>query len=67
MGTPLRAVKSAAQAHTPRLIPGNKYLLESAPCPAGETVEYRLNSIDGLDMHFFQMASPALGLFMEVS
>lgn len=49
----------------PNLIPGNKYTLASAPCEAGQRVGYKADSLNGLDITFFQMASPALGLFLE--
>jgi glucan endo-1,3-beta-D-glucosidase len=51
----------------PLLQPGNKYLVASAPCEAGQQVSYKAESLNGLDFSFFQMTSPALGLFMEIS
>ncbi|KAL5419134.1 hypothetical protein PMIN06_005365 [Paraphaeosphaeria minitans] len=49
------------------LQPGNKYTIASAPCEAGQQVSYKAESLNGLDLSFFQMTSPALGLFMETS
>ncbi|KAF1979201.1 glycoside hydrolase [Bimuria novae-zelandiae CBS 107.79] len=57
-GTPVGAVLA--------LQSGNKYTVASAPCEAGQKVSYRVDSLDGLDMSFFQMTSPALGLFIEM-
>jgi glucan endo-1,3-beta-D-glucosidase len=57
---------STLVGNVPRLTPGNKYTLASAPCETGQTVGYRIDSAGGLDLQFFQMISPALGLFMEV-
>ncbi|KAF1961489.1 glycoside hydrolase [Byssothecium circinans] len=52
----------------PRLLPGNKQLIESGPCAAGKQIGYRVDSVGGLDMTFFQMSGPAaIGLFVEVS
>ncbi|KAJ4289619.1 hypothetical protein N0V90_010948 [Kalmusia sp. IMI 367209] len=51
----------------PVLQPGNKYTIASGPCEAGQQVGYKADSQNGLDMNFFQMTSPALGLFMEMS
>lgn len=51
----------------PVLQPGHKYTITSAPCEAGQQVSYRADSLNGLDMNFFQMTPPALGLFMEIS
>lgn len=49
----------------PALKPGNKYTIASVPCEAGQQVGYKADSLNGLDLSFFQMTSPALGLFME--
>jgi glucan endo-1,3-beta-D-glucosidase len=51
----------------PLLQPGNKYTIASAPCEGGQQVSYKADSLNGLDFSFFQMTSPALGLFMETS
>ncbi|KAF2443499.1 glycoside hydrolase family 17 protein [Karstenula rhodostoma CBS 690.94] len=51
----------------PALQPGNKYTIASAPCEGGQHVSYKADSLNGLDLSFFQMTSPALGLFMEAS
>ncbi|KAJ4348657.1 uncharacterized protein N0V89_010035 [Didymosphaeria variabile] len=51
----------------PALQPGNKYTIASAPCEAGQQVSYKADSLNGLDMSFFQLTSPALGLFMETA
>ncbi|KAL1602525.1 hypothetical protein SLS60_005941 [Paraconiothyrium brasiliense] len=49
----------------PALQPGNKYTIASTPCQAGQQVSYKADSLNGLDISFFQLTSPALGLFME--
>jgi glucan endo-1,3-beta-D-glucosidase len=49
----------------PTLISGNKYTIASAPCEAGKRVGYKADSLNGLDLTFFQTVSPALGLFLE--
>lgn len=51
----------------PGLQPGNKYTVASAPCAAGQQIGYKADSLDGLDISFFQMTLPALGMFMEQS
>lgn len=51
----------------PAIQPGNTYTIASAPCEAGQQVSYKADSLNGLDIDFFQMTSPALGLFMEIS
>jgi glucan endo-1,3-beta-D-glucosidase len=44
--------------------PNNQYAIVSMPCEAGQRVAYQVDSVGGLNMDFFQMTSPALGLFM---
>lgn len=61
------AARSDVVGAVPALQPGNKYTIASAPCGSGQQVTYRADSLDGLDMDFFQMTSPALGLFMEAA
>lgn len=51
----------------PNIQPGNKYIIASAPCDAGQQVSYKADSLNGLDVSFFQMTSPALGMFIETS
>lgn len=58
-------VGGTAVGALPAILPGNKYTIASGPCEAGQRVSYRADSVNGLDMDFFQMTSPALGLFME--
>ncbi|KAF2742915.1 hypothetical protein M011DRAFT_252201 [Sporormia fimetaria CBS 119925] len=41
-------------------------LVTEFPCPAGRTVGYRVDSINGLDLGYFQMVRPASGLFVRV-
>jgi glucan endo-1,3-beta-D-glucosidase len=48
----------------PSIQPANQYTISSAPCEAGQKVAYQVDSVGGLTMDFFQMTSPALGLFM---
>jgi glucan endo-1,3-beta-D-glucosidase len=45
----------------------NRYSIVTVPCAAGQRVAYKLDSAGGLEMNFFQMTTPALGLFMSVS
>ena len=47
--------------------PGYQYNIASAPCEAGQSVGYQVDSLYGLDMDWFQMTNPPLGLFMLVS
>lgn len=47
--------------------PGYQYNLDSVPCEAGQRVGYQVDSLYGLDMDWFQMTNPPLGLFMLVS
>lgn len=46
---------------------GNQYNIANAPCEAGQKIAYQVDSTGGLSMHFFQMTSSALGLFLSVS
>lgn len=41
-----------------------QYNVGREPCAAGQRVAYLVESVEGLAMDFFQMTSPALGLFM---
>lgn len=41
--------------------------VSSAPCEAGTTVGYRADALGALDLQYFQMTSPAAGLYMTVS
>lgn len=45
---------------------GTRHDITSMPCEVGHPVAYRVDSIGGLNMDFFQMSSPALGLFITV-
>ncbi|KAI4638259.1 hypothetical protein J4E93_010258 [Alternaria ventricosa] len=47
--------------------PAHQYNVASFPCESGQRVSYQVDSINGLDMNWFQMTYPALGLFMLVS
>jgi hypothetical protein len=47
--------------------PARQYNVASFPCEAGQQVRYQVDSIGGLDMNWFQMTYPALGLFMLIS
>lgn len=44
--------------------PARQYIIDSAPCDAGQRVGYQVDAIAGLTMDFFQMTSPPLGLFV---
>jgi hypothetical protein len=50
----------------PMVLPAHQYNIASFPCEAGQRVGYQVDSIGGLDMDWFQMTYPALGLFMQV-
>jgi glucan endo-1,3-beta-D-glucosidase len=50
----------------PMVLPAHQYNIASFPCEAGQRVGYQVDSIGGLDMNWFQMTYPALGLFMQV-
>ena len=56
---------STSVGSVPQVMPGNKYVIQSGPCEYGQLVGYRVDSTSGLDLQYFQMTSPALGLFME--
>lgn len=43
-----------------------QYNIANFSCEAGQRTAYQVDSIGGLDMNFFQMISPPLGLFMSV-
>jgi glucan endo-1,3-beta-D-glucosidase len=46
---------------------GHGYTITSGPCGPAKTVGYRIESVNGMDMQFFQSMSPSLGLFITVS
>jgi glucan endo-1,3-beta-D-glucosidase len=50
----------------PTVAPASQYNIASFPCEAGQRVGYEVDSINGLNMNWFQMTYPALGLFMQV-
>jgi hypothetical protein len=56
---------SSVVGSVPQLLPGNKYVIQSGPCEYEQLVGYRVDLSSGLDLQFFQMTSPALGLFIE--
>ena len=60
-------VYSTIVGSVPSVQSANRYSIVSVPCAAGQRVAYQLDSAGGLDMDFFQMTTPALGLFMSVS
>ena len=47
--------------------PNNTYSFASAVCPFGSTVSYRLDSVGGLNLTWFEEIDPAAGLFVSVS
>lgn len=49
------------------LTPGQGYVISSALCEAGKTVGYQIAAVGGLDLHYFQLVKPALGLFVTIS
>ena len=51
----------------PGIQSGNKYTVARGPCATGERIGYKADSLDGLDINFFQMTLPTLGLFLETS
>lgn len=46
---------------------GQGYPIASFPCEADKVIGYRIDSINGLNMSWFQMVAPAAGIFMTVS
>lgn len=46
------------------LAQGRGHLISSGPCEAGKTVSYQVSAVGGLDLHYFQLVNPALGLFV---
>ena len=52
----------------PNASPGNNYVVTTGPCPAGETVGYRVDSSGGLALEYFQedSASGPIGLYITV-
>lgn len=49
------------------LQPGQQYSIATMPCEASQRVAYQVDSISGLNMDWFQMINPPLGLFMLVN
>jgi hypothetical protein len=43
------------------------HLVSSAPCEAGKILGYKADALGATDLQYFQMTSPAAGLFMTVS
>ncbi|KAF2204364.1 glycoside hydrolase [Delitschia confertaspora ATCC 74209] len=50
----------------PQLNKGQFYKVATLPCQSG-TIGYKVDSLDGLNMQFFQVNAPPLGLFVMVS
>jgi glucan endo-1,3-beta-D-glucosidase len=50
-----------------QLRPGQRYTVSTAACQAGQGIGYELESIGGLDLRFFQLQIPPLGLFITAS
>jgi len=65
--TASNAGPSTPVGSVPQLSLGQGHPISSAPCEAGKVVGYRIDSQNGLDMSWFQMVTPASGLFMTVS
>lgn len=49
------------------LAQGRGHLISSGPCEAGKTVGYQVSAVGGLDLHYFQLVKPALGLFVTIN
>jgi glucan endo-1,3-beta-D-glucosidase len=68
VATPDRSASSVDSSAPVGVVPmiqsDNQYAVASMPCEAGQRVAYQVDSVGGLDMDFFQMTSPPLGLFM---
>ena len=60
-----RVSKSESVGSVPMVIPG-AFPLSSAPCEAGKTVTYRADALGELNLEFFQMTDPPVGLFVQV-
>ncbi|KAH6867948.1 glycoside hydrolase superfamily [Alternaria rosae] len=64
----MRSVGNSSLVGVVQLIqPARQYNITSFPCEAGQRVRYQVDSTGGLNMNWFQMKYPALGLFMLVS
>lgn len=50
-----------------QLTSGLGHLVSSGPCEAGKSIGYRVDALNGLHLDYFQMVTPAAGLFMTVS
>jgi glucan endo-1,3-beta-D-glucosidase len=68
-GTVSASTASGAEpvGDVPQLLPGSKYMIHNGPCEVDQLVGYRIDSTSGLELEFFQMTSPALGLYVEVA
>ncbi|PSN68483.1 glycoside hydrolase [Corynespora cassiicola Philippines] len=60
-----RVSKSEPVGSVPMVMPG-AFPLSSAPCEAGKTVTYRADALGELNLEFFQMTDPPVGLFVQV-
>ena len=48
-----------------KLAPGNSYTIATFPCPAGQTVAYKLTSYSGTNLTYFQDSNPKpIGLYI---
>lgn len=67
-GTTARTVGAARPlGSVVMLTQGQRYSISSAPCEAGQTVGYQISAVGGLDMHYFQIVKPPLGLFVTIN
>lgn len=51
----------------PEIRAGMRHVIWDGPCPLGQELGYRVDSVGGLDMRFFQLEKPPLGLFIVAS
>lgn len=46
------------------VVPGERYVVGREECRVGRYLGVRMDSVGGLDVRFFQLERPALGLFV---
>lgn len=58
---------ASAVGTIPALEPGHLYNIASGPCEAGQRINYQFDSIGGLDITWFQLTSPPIGPFLQIT
>ncbi|KAG8623862.1 hypothetical protein KVT40_008838 [Elsinoe batatas] len=67
-GTNFNNVPSGTSAGSVDAVqPGSSYVVSSGPCPAGQTIGYRVDATGGLALDYFQDFNPSgpIGLFLR--